>query len=91
MGAPMTDMATDTRVSVHDLDGDERAAFITDHIRRWGIPPLAGGAPEGDDGDSGGSSDELAKAKAEAEKWKALARKHEEASKKNLEKAGKFD
>jgi len=48
----------------------------------------------GDDGkgdDKGGDDDPLAKANAEAEKWKALARKHESQAKANATKAKEFD
>jgi hypothetical protein len=51
-----------------------------------------GGGSDGGDGkpETGGDSD-LEKARADAEKWKALSRKNEEQAKANAEKAKKFD
>ncbi|WP_144834093.1 hypothetical protein [Microbacterium sp. BH-3-3-3] len=49
------------------------------------------GAGDGDKKPETGGDSDLEKARAEAEKWKALSRKNEEQAKANAEKAKKFD
>jgi hypothetical protein len=60
------------------------------------LPPIAGGAPDDDDdddetppggGDGGGGGEDKPDSAKELEKWKSLARKHEETAKKNSEAA----
>lgn len=50
-----------------------------------------GGGDGGENKPETGGASDLEKARAEAEKWKALSRKNEEQAKANAEKAKKFD
>lgn len=83
----MTDTANGTRVSAHDHKGADLDAYIADHISLWGFPPIAGADPEDDPDDP---DDDKPSASAEAEKWKALAKKHEKRAKENSAAANKL-
>lgn len=53
-----TASTTEHATSVFDLRGDELAAYIAWHRETFGVPPLAGGAPNSDDDDEEDTDDD---------------------------------